>query len=463
MHQPPIKQTVQQLHEAGKGIREISRILNMSRNTVRSILKKVNQTVPDNTRCRAVEEAALIERIRPLIHSCRGNLVRVHEILTEEHQQECAYSTLTRLVRKYQLRNGPSKRFGEYLFEPGHEMQHDTSPHYVMMNGKSVKAQCASLVFGFSRMLFIQYYPCFTRFEAKVFLNEALAFMQGSCRRCVIDNTSVILAAGAGKYAVIAPEMLFFSRFFGFEFMAHAVDDCNRKAKVERPFYFAETNFLAGRTFTDWADLNKQARAWSETYANLKLKRTIGMAPQTAYIQEKPHLLALPEVLPPIYNHVQRVTDTEGFVNVDTNRYSVSESHIGHTMDVYQYMDKIDIYYAARLAASHARIIGKRHQCSRIKGHHVALNRAAHRLEMSEAEKQLTHISPILDAYLLKLKSNVRGRGGWTFKQLLNLKQLYPLEAFLGAVKQASHYGLYDMKRLETIILKHIRSDFFNL
>ena len=46
------------------------------------------------------------------------------------------------------------------------------------------------------------------------------------------------------------------------------------------------------------------------------------------------------------------------FVNVDTNRYSVSESHIGHTMDVYQYMDKIDIYYAARLAASHARIIG---------------------------------------------------------------------------------------------------------
>jgi len=43
----------------------------------------------------------------------------------------------------------------------------------------------------------------------------------------------VILAAGAGANAVIAPEMLFFSRVFGFTFVAHAVGDANRKAMVE--------------------------------------------------------------------------------------------------------------------------------------------------------------------------------------------------------------------------------------
>ena len=76
-------------------------------------------------------------------------------------------------------------------------MQHDTSPHPVLMGDKKVKAQCAGLVLGYSRKLFIQYYPAFTRFEARVFLDEAFRFMEGTCPRCIIDNTSVIVAHGS--------------------------------------------------------------------------------------------------------------------------------------------------------------------------------------------------------------------------------------------------------------------------
>ena len=119
-------------------------------------------------------------------------------------------------------------------------MQHDTSPHTVIIGGKSIKAQCASLVLAFSRQLFMQYYPGYTRFEAKLFLQKALSFMQGSCQRCVIDNTRVILAAGAGSHAVMAMEMQFFSRFFGFEFVAHAVNHPGRKERVERPFFISD-------------------------------------------------------------------------------------------------------------------------------------------------------------------------------------------------------------------------------
>jgi hypothetical protein len=45
----------------------------------------------------------------------------------------------------------------------------------------------------------------------------------------------------------------------------------------------------------------------------------------------------------------------------------------------------------------------------------------------------------------------------------LNLKQLYPLTEFMTAIEQAARYGLYDMKRVETMILRLVRSDFFNL
>ena len=47
--------------------------------------------------------------------------------------------------------------------------------------------------------------------------------MAGVCPVCIIDNTSVLLAAGAGADAVVAPEMAAFARTLGFRFRAHRV------------------------------------------------------------------------------------------------------------------------------------------------------------------------------------------------------------------------------------------------
>jgi len=220
MHPKPMAQTAQQLHQVGHSLRAISRLLGISRNSVRRLIQQKNSE-PDSSepndqksieaRQKSSQWEEQLPLIKALITECRNNLVRVHERLGSEHQVTLPYSTLTYLVRKHQL-HSPSvtRRVGEYCFEPGEEMQHDTSPHIVMIAGQSVKAQCAALVLAFSRQLFIQYYPCYTRFEAKLFLQQALSFMQGSCRRCVIDNTTVILAAGAGQSAVVAQDMQFF-------------------------------------------------------------------------------------------------------------------------------------------------------------------------------------------------------------------------------------------------------------
>jgi hypothetical protein len=96
---------------------------------------------------------------------------------------------------------------------------------------KPVTAQCAGLVLAYSRRLLVQYYPRFTRFEAKHFLLEAARFMDGTCPLCVIDNTSVIVADGTGEDAIIAPEMAAFARTLGFRFRAH--ESVTRIEKVE--------------------------------------------------------------------------------------------------------------------------------------------------------------------------------------------------------------------------------------
>jgi len=95
--------------------------------------------------------------LQELFTRCRGNAVRIKEVLKEEYDVDIGYTTLKTAIRKAELRQN-IQRVGEYCFSPGEEMQHDTSPHWVILDGKKTKAQCASLILGYSRKLFIQYY-----------------------------------------------------------------------------------------------------------------------------------------------------------------------------------------------------------------------------------------------------------------------------------------------------------------
>ena len=61
-------------------------------------------------------------------------------------------------------------------------MQHDTSPHEPRSAAKLRRVQTASLVLCYSRMIFFQLYPRFTRFECKVFLTEAFEYFGGAPR-----------------------------------------------------------------------------------------------------------------------------------------------------------------------------------------------------------------------------------------------------------------------------------------
>ena len=342
----------------------------MSRNTVRRIQREpTGDAGGEPPPC---DEATLV-RLKAAFARARGNVVRVRELLADEGL-EVPYSTLTRWVRDADLR-GPPRRAGEYDFAPGQEMQHDTSPHRVTFGplggqaDKPVTLQCAGLVLAYSRRLFIQYYPRFTRFEARAFLLEAARFMAGVCPVCIIDNTSVLLAAGAGADAVprdegprtcIAPEIAAFARTLGFGFRAHRVGNPDRKGRIERPFAYVETNFLVGRNFADLDDLNRQALAWCRDTANRKPKQALGMSPDAAYVIEQPHLVPLPDVPPPVYELLERVVDLHGYVSVDTNRYSVPERYVGKPVSVTKTPAQIEVRHKSTTIATHRRVTDQR-------------------------------------------------------------------------------------------------------
>ncbi len=388
-----------------------------------------------------------------------GNVARAQQLLAAEQGGELAYSTLTRWVRSAGLRP-PAQRSGEYTFAPGQEMQHDTSPHRITLGAKSLTAQCAALVLAYSRRLFVQYYPRYTRFEAKQFLLEAVRFMDGACADCVIDNTSVMVASGAGANAIIAPEMAAFARTLGFGFLAHRVGHPDRKGRIERSFFYVETNFLRARSFTDFEDLNRQALTWCREVANHKPKRALGMSAEAAYVMEKPFLRALPSVLPPVYELLERVVDLYGYVSLDSNRYSVPERLVGESVTLYKYPAEVHVHHRGICVAIHARLIGQRDAKRTAPEHHRIPVRAS---RAPGLEAQLLQEHPQLEAYARALKQRGHGRGVRALKRLVELQRTYPRQAFEAAVKQAAHYGLYDLGRLERLILQKVAGEFFAL
>jgi hypothetical protein len=274
----------------------------------------------------------------------------------------------------------------------------------------------------------------------------------------------VVVAAGSGPNALIAPEMERFGECFGVQFIPHAIGHSDRKGRVERPFSYIEGNFLAGRRFADWAELNAQARAWCQSVANSKPKRVLGMSPQAAYATEKAHLLALPAYIPPVTEIHYRVVDCYGFVHLDTVRYSVPERFVGKKVAVHKCPERVLIYCAQQQLAVHPRLIGEREREHRLPGHHPSLERRrSGAAGPSPQEQALLGTDPRLDQYVAALKQRAPGRGVGKLRRLLELKRSYPREPFLAAVAQALRYGLFDLNRLERLILERVAGEFFDL
>jgi transposase len=456
MKSQEIIDTVRTLRAQGRSLHEISRLLHLSRNTVRRILRE-----PQGSSAPQTPPAAVQQRLEEVYARAQGNAVRMAQILADEHDMALPYSTLTRWVRRAELRAAP-KRSGEYHFALGQEMQHDTSPHRLTIGGQTLTAQCAALTLAYSRRLFVRYYLRFTRLEAKHFLLQAAQFMDGTCPRCVIDNTSVMVVGGAGADAVFAPEMAAFAATLGFEFVAHRVNDPNRKARIERPFFWVQTNFLPGRSFADLEDLNAQALRWCIDIANAKPKRSMGQSPEAAYALEWPALRRLPAVLPPVYEVLDRVVDLYGFVSVDTVRYSVPERLVGKTVTVYKHYERVQIHHRGTMVASHERVIGQRDVRRTLPGHHTVPQRAPR--EPALAEQLLRGEHAVLQRYASALKQHRHhGRGVRALHRLVQIMRSYPREPFLAAVEQALKFGLFDLTRLEHLVLRHVAGDFFAL
>jgi hypothetical protein len=392
--------------------------------------------------------------------SCQGNLVRVHEELLASGVA-LAYPTLTAFCRRQGIGHEPTVPAGQYHFAPGQEMQHDTSPHRIEIGGQQRLVQIASAVLCYSRMLFFQCYPTFQRFDCKVFLTDAFVYFGGAAGVIMIDNTHVIVLRGTGAEMVPVPEMEAFAERYHSEFHAHEKGDANRSARVEGPFWFIQRNFFAGRKFKDWEDLNEQGRNWCDK-VNATYKKHLRAIPRELYVVERPALKPLPAWVPDVYRLHHRVVDVEGYVSVHANRYSVPPDWIGRQVQVRETKGHIEIEDSRRGHVRHRRIVDAVGQRVMLPEHRFVRGQTK-RPEPAPEERAIAESCPELADYVAGLKKCGRKQITLALRQLLRMGREYPRDAFLSAAHEAARYGLYDLDRLERMVLRRIASDYFRL
>jgi len=450
------------LHEAGQHKRTIARTLGIARTSVERVIESGSAEVP------ALKRAELGEpwrdEIVELIVRYKGHLGRVHEELVGRGAK-LSYPALTAFCRRHQLAGSPRPPAGHYTFEPGAEMQHDTSPHRAKIGGVLTPVQTASTVLCFSRMIFFQHYPRFTRFECKGFLAEALGYFGAVPKACMVDNTHVVVAAGTGKDMIPAPEMAAFAARYGFKFKAHQKGDANRSARVEGPFHRIERAFLEGEDFADWADLNRRARETCEKW-NAAFSRKLHASRRELFAVEAPHLVPLPLHVPEVYQVFTRIVDAEGYVHVNRIRYSVpyrwnGQTLIGHTLEVRETQEQVQLYLGRRCVARHQRVHGPIDTRVTDPAHRPPRGeRARRRREPAPEEIELLAIEPRVAGYLKQLKQHIGNRRA-PLRRLLAMLKEYPREAFLTALTTAEEHGLFDLERLEKMVLKGIAKEYF--
>ncbi|KKL06961.1 hypothetical protein LCGC14_2590810, partial [marine sediment metagenome] len=136
MIDPDKRKAIYCLYNEGMGIREISRRLEVSRNTVKAIID-LKGNIPDLPRKDKIEiDQELLLR---LSNECNGRIQRIHEKLNEEEREKIGYSTLTSMIRELDLGQPRKRRCDRVPDEPGAEMQHDTSTYTPKIGDKQVR------------------------------------------------------------------------------------------------------------------------------------------------------------------------------------------------------------------------------------------------------------------------------------------------------------------------------------
>lgn len=360
------------------------------------------------------------------------------------------YSILKEHVRR--IRPAPKKRATTVLpHPPGAEGQVDWSPYTVQLGGEPRVVHGFSMVLPYSRWMWVRF-----SFDEQLdtllrLHDEAFAALCGIPVLMTYDNMTTVGRHTGPDEIELCPRFDAYRKAGGFEVALITPGRPNEHAPVERPFHYVENNCLLRRRFRfdDLDDLNRHAKQWCETIANVRIHGTTRERPIDRLARERPYLLPLPHARTEGRRTAARDVQRDFCVAVDTNRYSVSPRHVGQPATVHVYAERLEILVGGQVVAIHA-LDRRRYQRNVLPEHEEEFKRATPSRRL--LEQAFIRLGPVAKTYYEGLCAQ-RGRGaGYHLQRILKLCDRYGSEAVCGAMAHAARFGSYGAESVARVV-----------
>ncbi len=270
---------IRELHRKGLSISEIARQTGHDRKTIRRAIKGTLEPAATSRRGkgRKIDPYVpyLLGRITIGVLNARKLYQEIRELGYEGKETQ-----VRRFVQPYRPRR-QSVATVRFETEPGKQAQVDWGYFgYTVHNGKRRRLYGFIMTLGWSRAMYLEFTVSANIASWLRCHVHAFHYLGGVVGTILHDNlkTAVVDRPSPG---VIRwhPRYLDFAEYYGFTPKACQPYRPQTKGKVESGVGYVKGNFCLGLDYVDLADLNRQATAWINTIANVRVHGTTGEVP----------------------------------------------------------------------------------------------------------------------------------------------------------------------------------------
>jgi transposase len=442
--------------QGGTSMRRLARELALARETVQTVVRRwqAERAGQEAPATRPARRPSLVDPFQETIQQLLARYPDITVTRIFEELRGLGFSGGLTIVRErvLQLRPEPTRQpVQRFETAPGAQAQMDYSSYDIDFTEEGrCRVHLFSYLLGYSRR---QYLRFVTAQDLATTLGEhvrAFEHLGGVAASCLYDNMKVVVLRHGDEGPLYNPPFLAFATHYGFRPIACQPHRPQTKGKVERPFWYAETNLLNGRTFRSLEHLNEVTAWWLANVADVRVHRETRQRPIDRHAEELAHLIALPAAAYDVATVVYRVVNVEGYIAYQQNYYSVPFRHIGQALAVRVSEAELIVYGAQLEEVARHRLLprGVAGQRCEQKAHRPSSDPRQHAALLRQRYAELGPVAVSFLDGLLQQQRQGRNQAG----KVLALLGSYARADLLAALERAVHFGAYSLSAVERIL-----------
>ena len=401
-----------------------------------------------------VKRASLLDEHQAVMGELLARYPHITAVRMFEELQGRGFRGKYSIVRDHlrTLRPQPTRPLVErYETGPGQQAQMDYAQYDLdfVLDGRR-RVYLFSYILAWSR----RQYLCFTEnqdFATTIRQHvRAFEYLGGVAATCLYDNMKVVVARYEDDQPIYNTRFLAFATHYGYRPVACRPRRPQTKGKVERPFFYVETNLLNARTFQSLEHLNDCTRRWLAEVADVRVHRQTNRRPLDLHAEEQPHLLPLPANPYDVAEVVYRSVDAEGFVTFRQNQYSAPWQCVGQVLPLRVTEEELIVYGLDLTELARHRLLSGRVARERQvqPEHRPPDNRRQQDEQLQQSFAEFGDIG--LRFWNGLLQAHRQGKA--QARKILALRTQYHRHDLLAALERALTYGAYSYSAVERIL-----------